>query len=312
MSLDFTKLKVADIKSLIKQNFGLDDEEIDNIKGKSALVNFYNSLAATDNEAEEEGGEESENIFDQLEPEQDNLEFNIIEDETEVEFDQKMDRTNPGWSNYVLSHLSDDEKDHDKKGNIIPKTDGLKRLIESLIGPIMEIETNIIQAPSPDNGGIATIRSSITVLLPDGREMKYNGTADCIKSDCDPPYNKFVSAIAETRAEGRAYRKILGLKNVTTSEEIIGADKEDIDIDGEINKTQIGFIDIMCNNVRGKNLNVKELFHKITGKSYNVIQRYTNKDAFDVTTYLNELQKSEDRPEDIGGYDPNWRSSFST
>lgn len=311
MSIDFTKLKVADIKALIKENFGLDDEEVDSVKGKTALVNFYNSLAASDSGDTDDSDEEEVNIFDTLQPE-DNLEFTIIEDESDVEFDQKMDRRNPGWSNYVLSHLSDDEKDHDKNGNIIPKTDGLKRLIETLIGQIIEIETDIFQAPSPDNGGIATITSRVRVLLPDGKEMVYSGTADCIKSDCDPPYNKFVSAIAETRAEGRAYRKILGLKNVTTSEEIIGADKEDVDIDGEINKTQIGFIDIMCNNVRGKNLNVKELFHKITGKSYNVIQRYTNKDAFDVTTYLNELQKSGERPEDIGGYDPNWKSTFST
>lgn len=315
--IDFTKLSVAEIRQKIQEDFGLDQQEVENVKGKAQLVNLYQSLAnaSTYNDTQPED-DIMPTLDEVIEDSTDDLAFDIIHNEDSVAVDGKISRSSPEWSTHVLNKLRPDEKDSDKNGNTIPKTDGLKRLVEELIGAIIDIDNEPVQIPCPENGYIATVRSRVAVQLyeSDVDVITYTGIADCKKSDCPSPFDKFVSAIAETRAEGRAYRKILALKNVVTSEEIIGADKVDEDLTDTVTKAQKTYLLTMCKNAdRGLNLNIEQLFHKITGKQYNKLRRYSQQDAFNVISVINLVQNDESkRPEGVNGYDATWLENFGS
>lgn len=313
--LDFTKLKVDDIRRMINEEFEIPLDEIV-VKGKTNLVNLYKSL-------EQIGGDklvevntaEMEEVVDEpeVEIEIDSFEeeIGIIDHETggKVDFNEKtISRSDAGWSEYVLQHLAHDEVD-----NGVPKTDALKRLIEDMVGTVISIDNEVVQAPSPENGRTAVVKSNVTVMPYVGdHALTYTGCADAVAAFIADPFCRFLTAIAETRAEGRAYRKILALKNVVTTDEILGTDQTNADATAEITDQNVTYIDLMCGQIRGYNLNVKQLFHKTTGKEYNSIYKYSAEDSDAVMAVLRSCQKDmKVRPEGIDGYDANWKNYFA-
>lgn len=202
------------------------------------------------------------------------------------------DRCDPGWSEYILSKLTDDEKE-----DTYPRADGLRRLVEQEISPIVSIETNIIQAPQNGNNMTSTVRT--TIRLANGE--KYDAVTDVQKDDCISPYNQHISAIAETRAEGRAYRKILRLKNTVTKEEMV--DGKPVSEDN-ISKNQIFLIDNLSSRL---DINVEKLLNLLfQDKIKTNISSYSHDDGILIAQKLNELQ-SKSVPEDLKGYIPAWK-----
>src|SRR5688500_6009345 len=60
--------------------------------------------------------------------------------------------TNPEWSDYVLSQLTDNEKD-----NGSPRVDGLRRIATKLLGPFSS-HTEVVQAPGLDGRATVMVR----------------------------------------------------------------------------------------------------------------------------------------------------------
>lgn len=140
-----------------------------------------------------------------------------------------------GWTDYVLGLLRKDEM---QDGN--PTLFGLRRIAQQLISPIVEYRTLVKQIPNPTNNFTSTVVVEIT--FKDGQ--LWSGAADVSKLNCMEEYAKHPTATAESRAEGRALRKALGI-NVHTVDEV-GISPIDVNDDGLISSNQVSSIDMMA------------------------------------------------------------------
>jgi hypothetical protein len=212
------------------------------------------------------------------------------------------------WTDYVLSCLSEDEKIN---GN--PTTDGLRRIFEIALNcSVISAESQVAQSPSIDNERRATVVHTLSYILNGGDpndQTKYrtvSGAADVYWGNCDKIYRNHPVAVAETRAEGRALRRALKLRKVVAAEELA----KDIDTNhleenniGKINSTQINFFEVFGKRL---NINIHKLLEKLAIDNKNVYN-ISYDDAVKTITTLSSYQQSNDIPQDIIGYDPNWK-----
>jgi hypothetical protein len=212
------------------------------------------------------------------------------------------------WTDYVLGLLSEDEK---IAGN--PTTDGLRRIFETALNcTVIRAESSVAQSPSIDNERRATVVHSLTYILnngdiDDGTKFRtISGAADVYWGNCDKIYRNHPVAVAETRAEGRALRRALKLRKVVAAEEIAKEiDTEHLEENniGKINSTQINFFDVFGKRL---DINVHKLLNKLAIDSKN-IYNISYDDAVKTITTLSGYQQNNDVPQDILGYDPNWK-----
>lgn len=124
-------------------------------------------------------------------------------------------RKDVGWSDYVLSHLTEEEKFN---GN--PTVDGLWRLAEIFVGEVVGFEPSVIQAPNSQNGGCATVVYRGAFMRDNGAVYSYSSAADANPENTLEEFARHATAMAETRAAGRMLRRALGLRKVVTAEEM--------------------------------------------------------------------------------------------
>lgn len=208
------------------------------------------------------------------------------------------------WTDHVLSLLSEDEK---IAGN--PTTDGLRRIFETVLNcTVIGADSSVAQSPSVDNERRATVVHTLTYILNDDNKTtkSVSGAADVYWGNCDKIYRNHPVAVAETRAEGRALRRALKLRKVVAAEELA----KDIDTShleenniGKINTTQINFLDVFGKRL---NINIHKLLEKLAIDSKN-IYHISYDDAVKTITTLSGYQQNNDIPQDILGYDPNWK-----
>jgi hypothetical protein len=212
------------------------------------------------------------------------------------------------WTDHVLSLLTDDEK---IAGN--PTTDGLRRIFETALDcTLVSADTKVVQSPSVDNERRATVIHSLTYVLNDEntqallKTRTVSGAADVYWGNCDKIYRNHPVAVAETRAEGRALRRALRLRKVVAAEELAkDIDTHHLEEDniGRINSTQINFIDVFGKRL---NINVIKLLTNLAIDAKN-IYHISYDDAVKTITTLSGYQQNNDIPQDIIGYDQNWK-----
>jgi len=211
------------------------------------------------------------------------------------------------WTDYVLGLLSDDEK---ISGN--PTTDGLRRIFETALNcTVLDATSEVVQSPSRDNENRATVTHTLHYYLNDesvGRELKnrsVSGAADVYWGNCDKVYRNHPVAVAETRAEGRALRRALKLRKVVAAEELAKdiEDHPDHDTINKITNNQINFMDVLAKRL---NINPVKLMENLAIDNSN-IYNISYDDAVKTITTLSSYQQSNDIPQDIIGYDPNWK-----
>ena len=112
------------------------------------------------------------------------------------------------WQKEVLNLLEKDELIEN-----YPSTDGLSRVTRFIFG---EYSSSIEVPKSPTNGDRS---ATVIVRIHLGGNI-YSGAADVYEFNTKAPYNKHPVATAETKALGRALKKLLGLK-VHTHEEMM-------------------------------------------------------------------------------------------
>ena len=212
------------------------------------------------------------------------------------------------WTEYVLGLLSDDEK---IKGN--PTTDGLGRIFEIALNcSVIGADSEVVQAPSPDNEKRATVTHKLTFVLNDvsvPEESKYrsvSGAADVYWGNCDKIYRNHPVAVAETRAEGRALRRALKLRKVIAAEEMAEEidDHPDANSVNKITNNQINFIDVIAQRI---NIDVKKLLQSNNLDHENLYNLH-HEDAVNIIRLLSRYQQSvSDIPENILGYSSEWK-----
>jgi hypothetical protein len=213
-----------------------------------------------------------------------------------------------GWTDHVLSHLSDDEK---ISGN--PTTDGLRRIFEKVMNcKLVQSTTSVVQSPSPENEKRATVIHRLVYRLngwsqdTDGiNTVTVDGSADVYWGNCDKVYRNHPVAVAETRAEGRALRRALKLRKVVAAEELAENIEDDISNDSvnRISSNQLNFLDVMAKRL---NINVVALANKLSLDGKN-IKKLLHDDGVKLIRELSRYQQDIDSiPEDIKPYESNW------
>lgn len=213
-----------------------------------------------------------------------------------------------GWTDYVLSLLTDDEK---IVGN--PTTDGLRRIFETAMDCVMVDSTSeVCQTPDPNNGQRATVVHSVTYVLKNVpsdspfNTITVNGAADVYWGNCDKIFRNHPVAVAETRAEGRALRRALKLRKVVAAEELATEIEDNIDglTVGKISANQINFIDVIAKRL---DINVINLFHELD-IAYDTIYNISHDDGVSSIQKLNYYQQNIDTIKDsLKGYQSNWK-----
>jgi len=203
--VEYTKVSVEELRDALV-GFGMDEVEVSDIKGKSNLVKKHREMSGEPIVAEA-------------------TELVVTNEEKPVA-PTRPDYTSPEWEQFVLSQLTDREKD--KEGH--PRVAGLRRLTEKLLGPIVcsgPVETKSYETESSP-GGKAVVTFSVTIeWMKDGVEFgltgplekrEYRAVASCTRFNSDDAFCVYPEAIAETRAEARALRRALRLSTVSADE----------------------------------------------------------------------------------------------
>jgi hypothetical protein len=202
------------------------------------------------------------------------------------------------WSDFALSQLEEDELFN---GN--PTCDGLRRLVETYIGDIVSRKVHVHKAPQ-HNEDLATVSVEITVCP---RSELWSG--DCIieesVADCGPyntpdkTYARYQSAMAETRAEARAYRKLLRLKKTVAAEELAG-ECTMVNSASKIDNSQLTIIDMIAKRC---DIDVPAFIKHCGYDDYNNL---THEVGAELIQRLNEVIQTKIKL-DIPSYNPQWR-----
>jgi len=237
--------------------------------------------------------EELESFFE-TEKEDDSIVAKDIEGEIEIYSDK--------WSDYVMSLFTKNEL-----VNGHPTCDGCRRVASLLIGPILESVVSHVIPGNKENNFTSTIVYNMTFVVKNEQHPLFNKTimiedvGDCNIYNTDAPYNKYTSATALTRAEGRILRKVLGLKTIVAEEISTNNDTEWMP-QTTITPQQKSCINVMCKRL---NLDVNGFINSGKNK-YNSIDDIPYNTAINMIKELTRLQRNlADRPNGIGEYKEN-------
>lgn len=308
MPYDTTKMSVEEIRDELVSKFGMTREAVDSIKGKKALAGLLAGYATDAARAGKGDLEDSDfsgsELFAEEADELTDSPLDYVADAADVGEPEVPLTTDPEWSDYVISRLTENELFEGA-----PKVSGLRRVTELLFGEIVQSETKVIQAPSPDNERRATVVHRVT-LAPDdeGIVRVSEGAADVYSGNSDRVYGNHPVALAETRAEGRALRRLLRLGShvVTAEEKIKPSEKLDDFLPPDASK--ISDVQLMGMDLVAKRINLN--LRKVLDKEYpnvNNITELSNDDGIKVLNILSSYQ-STGVPDDLKGYDSDWRS----
>lgn len=241
--------------------------------------------------------------------EDDDVLDDMIEEEDEVVY-AKVD-PRPGdenWEEFVLSKLT--SKEIDESGH--PSTAGLRRIAPRLLGKIIESGPITVFNPEQSNDHRATIIYELVYINkdyvkdeddPDERVIRVKEVSDAWEHNIDGDvFKKFPTAIASTRAEGRALRKALML-SVAVKEELSEETFVPVSAtqDGPIKDTQVHTIDNLCKRY---DISVQGLIE--WGKDSS-IKDVTRKRGRAIIEWLNNKDKRDAAPAKVRGYKSDWR-----
>jgi len=117
------------------------------------------------------------------------------------------------WQEFVLSNFKEDELVEDN-----PTCNGLRRVCEKVYGRIISCMTEILKVPTESDRSATVVCTIKCQEYNDLYILTQSASADVYEENTVHPYSLHPVATAETRAEGRALRKLLGLDCATHEE----------------------------------------------------------------------------------------------
>jgi hypothetical protein len=159
----------------------------------------------------------------------------------------------------------------------------LRALVEAIYGKISGVETYCQQIDG-SNGFYG--KTSVTILAGEGgasgpnKYITRTGYADATEVNTQPPFDKYLCAIASIRSESRAYRSLLNLRTIS-------AEESDASSDMVTGKPQSMLLNLLSSLCSKKGLDVTELAKK---KFKKLPQELTEEEA---QILYNDIKKKE-------------------
>ena len=166
---------------------------------------------------------------------------------------------NQNGPEYILDQLADHEL---VQGS--PTVDGLRRVTEKCYGEILESHSEVIESPSRQNLRCTLKHNLVIRKYSTDNLVRIAGCIDVAQDSLPYPFNMHMVATADTRAEGKALRRALKIK-VITSEEMQSKPDDGVMDEGKVNDQQILAINQMCKRL---DINVT----KFVKDSYNKVK----------------------------------------
>jgi hypothetical protein len=169
--------------------------------------------------------EENTELYNDIDTKNDNDSvFDFADAPTVNRIESASDAPNqlsPEWHDYVMSKFTDNEL-VEINGERYPNCYGLRRVVELLIGDIVESKpTNLIMSPDSNGNTPGRVTCIYEVAIRDhdtGALKKYGDVAEVFSLNCDDLFLAYPAATAVTRAEGRCLRKLLKVRCVAAEE----------------------------------------------------------------------------------------------
>lgn len=235
------------------------------------------------------------NVFKTMEPTEDSVVS--VEDNTIVA--PTMDSTQ--WHDYVMGLFDADEM---QDGN--PTVDGLRRVSQQIFGYIID------EGPKPvvSSNDFSVVEYFFIFENADGRQKRVSSLGETNnRNNCVTPFCHFPTTIAETRAQGRALRRALGLRKVISAEELgVIMEETPKEFGGLITQTQIKAINNLC---KKGDIDVLK-FINLDDQKYTSIMDVKHEDATKMIEHLNRYLADSTNPEraeipaTIKGYNKDW------
>ena len=214
-------------------------------------------------------------------------------DNTCSEIHDQFKPNNPEWTTYVLRHLQDSEL---KNGN--PTVDGLRRITGIVYGDIIHSETELLEIPSRTYEKCTAKHKIVLKRYADEEIVEVSAVVDVRYNKTESPYNEYLVATADTRAEGKALRRLLKL-SIITAEELSEKDEDDLEGQTVINDNQVNAINLLCQRL---DINVEKMI-KTYVKEFKHIRDVPYLAARQIITQLSNYQRDLDSiPKDIAGF----------
>lgn len=162
----------------------------------------------------------TDTVLDSLEEEGDVQQGSIETEDIPAVNQDPPNIIDPEWTQFVLGEFEHDEVDGEN-----PRVEGLRRVAEKLIGPIIVEECELIQAPDLNNNMTACVKATfVFASIHHGREITVSALADAnaenVLGNAESNFALYLTAMADTRAKGRVLRNALRLRRVIAAEEV--------------------------------------------------------------------------------------------
>ena len=215
--------------------------------------------------------------------------------------DAKPDYLSPEWNDYVMKYFTPDEL---VDGN--PKTIGLRRVAELLLGDIIDTRPLQVFPVEGNRVGRATVLWEVTIdwRSKPGQIRKFADVCDTWEGNTDDFFLPHAVATAATKAEGRALRKALKIKALAAEE----LSKKDYSkqVADQVEEDRITNEQRNLINLRCKKMDIDVIKYINSGKKkYKKISEVSKSTAIEMIKYLSELS-SDKIDESIKGYKEDW------
>lgn len=192
--MQYSQTSVQELREMLVKSGKYSQEDADNIKGKSKLVEAVLGLEET-----------TEPIFEM--PTQ-----SPVVNEVAVSTDPTP--TDSGWNEFVMSQFTKDELYNDN-----PKLNGLRRVTEKLIGKIVSSGPVVLNAAQDiDHPGRASVIYRVEIVDFFNNTLFFSAVGGSYLGNTNDEYGVYPECMAENRAEARALRRALRLSNVSADE----------------------------------------------------------------------------------------------
>jgi len=302
MTVDYSKLKVAEIKQMLidEERYTLEQLDTMEVKGKSGWVELHRGEVVPAYEWDMK--DELDNLLDDVNPM--TVEAEPVDPDTPRYFDA-------GWNDYVMAQFDPDELIDGK----YPNVNSLRRMVELLLGEIVfSGPVNVEQTMDAEHTGKAVVTYKVTIDwqlggvyagnldVPVGYgHRSFLSVASSWVGNTDDIFAVFPESIAETRAEGRALRRALRI-NVVCADELTKKDtaavvqqqKESVSTTGDweenslITDQQTNTIKMMCDRLQ---INLTKFINS-GSKQYKSIDNVNRVAAAGMLKQLNRYQSS--------------------
>jgi len=213
-------------------------------------------------------------------------------------------RSSPEWQQYVMGQFAPEELRDGK-----PLAHGLLRVVELLMGPVVQSVSRVVVPPDYDDQGRlkrpVVCEHHVRILAPvleNGRAeaMDFEAVADLHELNCDRKFvRNYATATCSTRAKSRALRDALGLQTCSADEVGGGGDATCMDDD------QAEVIDVKC---RQLGLDAWALVNKSSRGPFASSRAVPRDVASRLIEQLNLYQQGASQPPaGCDGYKDNWR-----